>query len=144
MTNKKVNLNDILAKISELESRLDEIAPVGKKKFPSKKNQIKDIKENISEWSKKFPSVDIEFELAKMLDWLKANNKRKKDYKAFFRNWLRKASNTLETNTSGTNHSYIFGCNNEQCETEISNYKDMYFFCEECGKEKIIIKVQKN
>ena len=67
MTNKKVNLNDILAKISELESRLDEIAPVGKKKFPSKKDQIKDIKENISEWSKKFPSVDIEFELAKML-----------------------------------------------------------------------------
>ena len=53
------------------------------------------------EWSKKFPSVDIEFELAKMLDWLKANNKRKKDYKAFFRNWLRKTSNSMEVNKEG-------------------------------------------
>ena len=80
MTNKKVNLNDILEKISELEARLDKLDPVGKKKLPPKKDQIKDIKENIDEWSEKFPSVDIEFELAKMLDWLKANNKRKKDY----------------------------------------------------------------
>ena len=61
MKNKKVNLNDILAKISELEARLDKIAPIGKKKFPSKKDQIKDIKNNIKEWSEKFPSVDIEF-----------------------------------------------------------------------------------
>ena len=89
MKNKKVNLNDILERISELEARIDKIAPIGKKDLPPKKDQIKDIKENIEEWSKKFPSVDIEFELAKMLDWLKANNKRKKDYKAFFRNWLR-------------------------------------------------------
>ena len=44
MKNKKVNLNDLLAKISELEARLDKIAPIGKKKFPSKKDQIKDIK----------------------------------------------------------------------------------------------------
>ena len=144
MTNKKVNLNEILKKISEIEDRLDKIAPIGKKKFPPKKDQINDIKKNIKQWSEKFPSVDIEFELAKMLDWLKANNKRKKDYKAFFRNWLRKASNITGVNTEETNHSYVFGCDNEQCETEISKYKDMYFLCEECGKEKTIIKVQRN
>ena len=144
MKNKKVNLNDILAKISELEARLDKIAPIGKKKFPPKKDQIKDIKNNIKEWSEKFPSVDIEFELAKMIVWLKANNKRKKDYKAFFRNWLRKASNTIETNTEEANHSYIFGCDDEKCITEISKYKDMYFFCEKCSKEKKIVKIKRN
>jgi len=144
MTNKKVNLNDILEKISELEARLDKLDPVGKKKLPPKKDQIKDIKENIDEWSEKFPSVDIEFELAKMLDWLKANNKRKKDYKAFFRNWLRKTSNTLETNKEETGHLYIFGCDDKKCSTEISKYKDMYFFCEECSKEKKIIKIKRN
>ncbi len=144
MNDKKVNLNDILEKISELEARIDKIAPIGKKDLPPKKDQIKDIKENIEEWSKKFPSVDIEFELAKMLDWLKANNKRKKDYKAFFRNWLRKTSNSMEVNKEEGNHSYVFGCNAKECETETSTYKDMYFFCEECGKEKEIIKIKKN
>tara|TARA_A100001037_G_scaffold41025_1_gene32143 strand:+ start:147 stop:581 length:435 start_codon:yes stop_codon:yes gene_type:complete len=144
MANKKVNLNDIIAKISELEARLDKIAPIGKKDLPPKKDQIQDIKNNIGEWREKFPSVDIEFELAKMLDWLKANNKRKKDYKAFFRNWLRKTSNTMEVNKEGANHSYIFGCENEKCATETSTYKDMYFFCEECGKEKKIVKIKKN
>jgi len=79
-----------------------------------------------------------------MLDWLKANNKRKRDYKAFFRNWLRKTSNTLETNKEETNHSYIFGCENEKCLTETSKYKDMYFFCEDCSKEKKIIKIKRN
>jgi len=144
MTNKKVNLNDLVAKISELESRLDKIEPVGKKKFPPKKDQINDIKKNLDQWAEKFPSVDIEFELAKMLDWLKANNKRKRDYKAFFRNWLRKTSNTLETNKEETNHSYIFGCENKKCLTETSKYKDMYFFCEDCSKEKKIIKIKRN
>ncbi len=143
MKSKKVNLNEILEKISKLEARLDEIAPVSKRKFPSKKEQIKDIENNINTWNEKFPSVDPQFELAKMLDWLKANNKRKKDYKAFFRNWLRKASNSIGNNT-GINHSYVFGCNTKECSTETSKYKDMYFFCDECNKEKSIIKTIKN
>ncbi len=143
MKNKKVNLNEILEKISKLEARLDEIAPISKKKFPSKKEQIKDIENNINILNEKFPSVDPQFELAKMLDWLKANNKRKKDYKAFFRNWLRKASNSIG-NGSGINHSYVFGCNTKKCSTETSKYKDMYFFCKECNKEKSIIKIIKN
>jgi hypothetical protein len=41
MENKKVSLNEILEKISKLEARLDEIAPVSKKNFPLKKNKLK-------------------------------------------------------------------------------------------------------
>ena len=143
MKSKKVNLNEILEKISKLEARLDEIAPISKKKFPSKKEQIEDIENNMDIWSEKFPSIDPQFELAKMLDWLKANNKRKKDYKAFFRNWLRKASNSIG-NDAGISHSYVFGCDTKKCSTETSKYKDMYFFCEGCNKEKSIIKIIKN
>ena len=101
MVNKKVDLNDLIKRIDDLEGRLEKLDPISKRKLPSKKDQIKNIKDNRDEWSEKFPSVDIEFELAKMLDWLKANNKRKKDYKAFFRNWLRKSSNTMEVNKEG-------------------------------------------
>ena len=80
MKNNKVDLNNLLERISRLEARLDEIAPVSKRKLPSKKEQVDQIKSEIEVWSQKFPSIDIEFELAKMLDWLKATNKRKKDY----------------------------------------------------------------
>lgn len=40
MTNNKVDLNDILKRISKIESRLEEIAPISKRKLPSKKDQI--------------------------------------------------------------------------------------------------------
>ena len=93
--NKKIDLDQLLNRIESLETRLDKLDPVSKRKLPSKKEQIQDIKINLDEWSKKFPTLDVEFELLKMLDWLKANQKRKKDYKAFFRNWLRKSSNTI-------------------------------------------------
>ena len=108
MVNKKVDLNDLIKRIDDLEGRLEKLDPISKRKLPSKKDQIKNIKDNRDEWSEKFPSVDIEFELAKMLDWLKANNKRKKDYKAFFRNWLRKSSNTMEVTKKGqTIHMFL-------------------------------------
>ena len=42
MTNNKVDLNDILKRISKIESRLEEIAPISKRKLPSKKNVLKD------------------------------------------------------------------------------------------------------
>ena len=95
MNDKKVSLNDIIERISKIEARLDEIAPISKRKLPSKKEQLAQIHSELEVWSQKFPSTDIEFELAKMLDWLKATNKRKKDYRAFFRNWLRKSTNSV-------------------------------------------------
>ena len=62
---KKIDIEILLERIEALESRLDKIDPVSKRKLPSKKDQISDIKNNLDEWAQKFPSVDIEFELLK-------------------------------------------------------------------------------
>jgi len=145
MKNKKADLNDILKRISKIEARLDDIAPIAKRKLPSKSDQIKQIKSEINLWSEKFPSIDIEFELAKMLDWLKATNKRKKDYRAFFRNWLRKSTNSIG-NEPAPIQSYVYGCNTKKagCKDETSNFKDMSFYCDECNDIKSIIKIIKS
>lgn len=138
--NKKIDLDQLLNRIESLETRLDKLDPVSKRKLPSKKEQIQDIKINLDEWSKKFPTLDVEFELLKMLDWLKANQKRKKDYKAFFRNWLRKSSNTIEKDVEDV-YKYIYGCkNNDDCKHQESEYKDMVIFCKKCDSQKKIIK----
>ena len=137
---KKTDIDILLQRIEALESRLDKIDPVSKRNLPSKKDQINDIKNNLDEWAKKFPSVDVEFELLKMLDWLKANQKRKKDYRAFFRNWLRKSSNSIEKNVQDV-YRYIYGCkNNKDCKHQESEYKDMVIFCKQCDSQKKIIK----
>ena len=78
--NKKIDLNTLLDRIDALESRIEKLDPTSKRKLPSKKEQIENIKSNLEEWSQKFPTLDIEFELLKMLDWLKANQKREKDW----------------------------------------------------------------
>ena len=137
---KKVDINTLLERIESLESRLDKLDPISKRKLPSKKDQIEDIKNNLDEWSKKFPSVDIEFELLKMIDWLQANQKRKKDYKAFFRNWLRKSSNSIEIEVQEV-YRYVYGCKaDESCKQQESEYKDMVIFCNKCNSQKKIIK----
>ena len=145
MNDKKVSLNDIIERISKIEARLDEIAPISKRKLPSKKEQLAQIHSELEVWSQKFPSTDIEFELAKMLDWLKATNKRKKDYRAFFRNWLRKSTNSVGTEPT-ISHSYVYSCGNnkEECIDEISNFKDMSYYCTKCNAIKKIIRVTKS
>ena len=138
--NKKIDLDQLLNRIESLETRLNKLDPVSKRKLPSKKEQVQDIKINLDEWSKKFPTLDVEFELLKMLDWLKANQKRKKDYKAFFRNWLRKSSNTIEKDVQDV-YKYIYGCkDNDDCKNQESEYKDMVIFCKKCDSQKKIIK----
>ena len=137
---KKADINTLLKRIEILEKRLDKLDPVAKRNLPSKKDQIDDIKKNIDEWSQKFPSVDIEFELLKILDWLQANQKRKKDYKAFFRNWLRKSSNSIEKEVQDI-YRYVYGCkNDESCKHQESEYKDMVIFCNKCNSQREIIK----
>ena len=137
---KKIDIDTLLKRIEALESRLDKLDPISKRKLPNKKDQISDIKNNLDEWAQKFPSVDIEFELLKMLDWLQANQKRKKDYKAFFRNWLRKASNSIEKEVQDV-YRYIYGCNNDNnCKHQESEYKDMFIFSSKCKSQKKIIK----
>ena len=37
MKNKNTNLNEILARLTKIEARLEEIAPISKRKLPSKK-----------------------------------------------------------------------------------------------------------
>ena len=46
MVNKKVDLNDLIKRIDDLEGRLEKLDPISKRKLPSKKDQIKDIKDN--------------------------------------------------------------------------------------------------
>ena len=137
---KKVDINTLLERIENLEARLDKLDPISKRKLPGKKDQINDIKNNLEEWSQKFPSLDIEFELLKMLDWLQANQKRKKDYKAFFRNWLRKSSNSIEKEVQDV-YRYVYGCStNENCKQQESEYRDMVIFYNKCNAQKKIIK----
>ena len=137
---KKVDINTLLERIENLEARLDKLDPISKRKLPGKKDQINDIKNNLEEWSQKFPSLDIEFELLKMLDWLQANQKRKKDYKAFFRNWLRRSSNSIEKEVQDI-YRYVYGCSsNKNCKQQESEYRDMVIFCNKCNAQKKIIK----
>ena len=80
MKNKNANINDIIKRISKLEARLDDIAPIAKRKLPSEKDQIEQIK---SEMVKEFidyygKNIAIESKLIKgvseFLVWCKNNN----------------------------------------------------------------------
>lgn len=58
---------------------------------PRSKLTILDDDETVQKLQAQFSKVDVRGELLKIKDWLRANGKRKKDYVAFARNWLRKA-----------------------------------------------------
>lgn len=49
----------------------------------------------------KFPSVNVRAEIEKAKDWLEANGRRKKNYVAFARNWLRTATQDAKNKPSG-------------------------------------------
>ena len=44
---KKIDIEILLERIEALESRLDKLDPVSKRKLPNKKDQISDIKNNL-------------------------------------------------------------------------------------------------
>ena len=68
--------------------------------------------------------VEVDFEIEKMVDWLKTTGKRKKDYEAFARNWCRSAIGNanpakkstrlsladFKKETGGFNIGYCFKC----------------------------------
>lgn len=56
--------------------------------------QLNFEKEYIEQLQQQFPRVTVEEELEKARDWIAANGKKYKDYKAFIRNWLRNARPT--------------------------------------------------
>jgi len=66
--------------------------PINKKSEKGNKIAILEDEETWKELSEKFEVSKeyIQKECEKMKDWLKANGKRQKDYKAFARNWIRK------------------------------------------------------
>lgn len=140
MSTNKALLSEVLKRIEILEKKVEKLSTKEESSTKSKKDQVLEIERNLSLWSEKFPGINIRAELEKMLDWLKANNKRKKDYKAFFRNWLRKASSDLGVKAPQEEKiKYIFGCQESSCKTVESPYKDMYYFCSVCNKQKIVI-----
>jgi len=140
MSTNKALLSEVLKRIEILEKKVEKLSTKEESSTKSKKDQVLEIERNLSLWSEKFPGINIRAELEKMLDWLKANNKRKKDYKAFFRNWLRKASNDLGVKAPQEEKiKYIFGCQESSCKTVESPYKDMYYFCSICNQQKIVI-----
>ena len=51
---KKIDIDTLLKRIEALESRLDKLDPVSKRKLPNKKDQISDIKNNLDVWVKSF------------------------------------------------------------------------------------------
>jgi hypothetical protein len=140
MSTNKALLSEVLKRIEILEKKVERLSTKEESSTKSKKDQVLEIERNLSLWSEKFPGINIRAELEKMLDWLKANNKRKKDYKAFFRNWLRKASSDLGVKAPQEEKiKYIFGCQESSCKTVESPYKDMYYFCSICNQQKIVI-----
>jgi len=140
MSTNKALLSEVLKRIEILEKKVEKLSIEEESSTKSKKDQVLEIERNLSLWSEKFPGINIRAELEKMLDWLKANNKRKKDYKAFFRNWLRKASSDLGVKAPQEEKiKYIFGCQESSCKTVESPYKDMYYFCSICNQQKIVI-----
>ena len=52
------------------------------------------LSENKEKLKTKFPFVDVDLEIEKMIDWRRNNKKRIIDYMAFARNWLRNSKPT--------------------------------------------------
>ncbi len=52
-----------------------------------------------TELEKDFPDKNVKLEIQTMVDWLKANGKTKKNYRAFARNWLRSSFNNTPKST---------------------------------------------
>ena len=62
------------------------------KKRESKNIQLKNIKNSFKDLKKKFPDVDVAVEYDKYTDWMTSKGITYKDYKAAFRNWLRRSA----------------------------------------------------
>jgi hypothetical protein len=63
-----------------------------KPEIRNKNIEILTVKEIVDDFVNKFPDVDVALELDKLRDWLASKGKVQKDYVAFARNWLRRAS----------------------------------------------------
>lgn len=97
------------------------------KKSLSQKEQLDIISKDIKKFKLKFPNANVRLEFDRMSDWLLSSGKRYKNYKAFFNNWLRKASENSGAEEQKTIYSYrCVKCNKIKTTSE---YKDMYITC---------------
>ena len=96
---------------------------------PSQKEQIEKIENELEQWKKEWEGVDVKSELDKLKDWLK-QGKRKKDYEAFFRNWLRQNGGTKIK--SNEKREYIYQCFNHPDYRQKSPDPKLVIFCPEC------------
>ena len=119
----------------------------------SLENGMSLIKENTEKFKKEFDSsVDVEYEITKMTDWLKSSGKTYKDYEAFARNWFRnsKAYNTgskknskykpadFKKETGGHNMGYCYECGERHFYNDYQIYGDST-----CCKSRILPKRRK-
>jgi hypothetical protein len=109
------------------------------KKTLSQKEQLTIISKDIQGFKSKFPNANIQLEFDRMSDWLLSSGKKYKNYKAFFNNWLRKASHDSGAEENKTIYSYrCVKCNKIKMKSE---YKDIYVSC--CD-EKTVVEVGVN
>ena len=96
----------------------------------SQKEQLQGIKQNLVRYQKDFPHANVKLEFDRMADWLESSGKRYKNYNAFFRNWLRKASEGNEVEEQKV-YTYKCDCSDESFTSE---FKDLYKLCS-CGEQ---------
>ena len=91
ITNEQPTSNQRVTTPIERKERVERIESTGKTKFSS--ISLLKEKELWEDLGKQFglSTKYVQGECEKMEDWLKAKGKRQKDYKAFARNWLRRA-----------------------------------------------------
>jgi hypothetical protein len=68
---------------------------------PKRRRPLKAIEGELPDLELAFPDVNIDGELAKFMDYLKAKNKKYTDYVAAFRNWLRNAQTYQQERSNG-------------------------------------------
>ena len=101
-----------------------------KEKNLTQKEQLQGIEQHLVRYQTDFPHANVKLEFDRMVDWLASSGKRYKNYNAFFRNWLRKAS---EGNEIDEQKIYIYKC--DVCKDSIqSEFKDLYKLCS-CGEQ---------
>lgn len=101
----KIKLNKIKVKESELKQALD--PPHLHIKFNFKEKQWQGIlEEDMAQWQVTFPTLDIDYWLERMKNWILANPRkgRKKNYARFINNWLSDEQEKLDLK-NGRKHS---------------------------------------
>ena len=109
---------------------------------PSKQEQLDNIEKNLKVWVDSFTGVDVKAEFEKMNDWLASSGKLKKDYSAFFRNWLKRAGGNSRT-TASQALEYIYSCFSHPKNQVKSTDRELVEFCPDCNQKLEWLEVSK-